>query len=461
MTAHYDDFTLLRYVASDLAIEERQAAAAHVTRCQACSASLSQLKELDGGLRELAATGALTDEEAQLGPDDPFRRRPQPRPTGARQPHDSGAVASALKASERALSLQEELRAAVRQSDKLDEVLAAWSLAETEERFALLYALQEAGRQIAENPLHALAFARATMRRLRNEPSHASPAERVVPRRVLWAQTHVLTALACIWTKELAQARSHLIVAYRSFARAGGDETGLAIVELTEAQRRAFVHDAYGALVLSRRARLTFEARGLEDLAARARVAEAHGFFVLDQHEEALRACRQALPVFERYALWSNYVGALNSIATFLVKLGRLDEARREYARALRRFSRETHGYWLGYLRIGLAETLFAAGRYREAAVFAARAAEVFRSFGLSATALTASLLEMESWAQHGSLDRARHRLKLFLQEVRGQALDPTVVQDIADALAGANPDFERLASLRQTIQELLQERRA
>jgi hypothetical protein len=33
------------------------------------------------------------------------------------------------------------------------------------------------------------------------------------------------------------------------------------------------------------------------------------------------------------------------------------------------------------------------------------------------------------------------------------------VVQDIADALSGTNPDYKRLATLRQRVEELLQPR--
>jgi hypothetical protein len=129
-----------------------------------------------------------------------------------------------------------------------------------------------------------------------------------------------------------------------------------------------------------------------------------------------------------------------------LVKLGRPDDARREYARALRRFSRENHGYWLGYLRTGLAETLFSSARYREAAVAAGRASQVFSDCGLGATALLARLLEIEAWARDGSLDRAKHRLALFEKQVsRDATLDPTLMRDISDALSGSNPDFERL----------------
>jgi tetratricopeptide (TPR) repeat protein len=334
-------------------------------------------------------------------------------------------------------------------------------LADVVDRFGLLYALQQAGRGIAHQPIKALAFAQAVIEQLRKErplSSERSQApERLVPWHGLWAQAHVLAALSRMWTKDFTQARASLLVAYRSFGRVG-DETGLAIAELTEAQRRAFTHDGNSALALAARARMTFERRGLDDLAARAMVAEGLSYFELGRQEDAVRAYRAALPVFERYGLWSNYVGALNSIGTSLTKLGRPDEARREYARALRRFSKEADRYWIGYLRTGLAETMFASGRYGEAAVSAARAAQVFRELDLRANALIANLLEIESWARHGSIARARHRLDLFLTDVRReQGLDPSVTRDLARVLSGADPDFEKLASLRRYVEEVLQ----
>ena len=147
----------------------------------------------------------------------------------------------------------------------------------------------------------------------------------------------------------------------------------------------------------------------------------------------------------------------MNSIATSLTSLGRVDEARREYARALRRFSQERHRYWLGYLRTGLAETLFAAGRFSEASVSATRAAQVFRDAGMRANAYIATLLEIESRARQGSLDRARHRLDLLQREIsRDPTLDPSVVGEIADALSGADPDLERLGTLRLQVEELI-----
>jgi tetratricopeptide (TPR) repeat protein len=460
MTAHFDDFTLLQYLVGELDSNERASAAGHLTACDSCKSVMAQLYEVDTHLRGLASAGGLTDESKRFAPGDPFRRRSRGLRAAGFVSGSSDLLGAALRASDEARSVQEGLLAVVGQPERLASLLTALSLADAAHRFGLLYALQEAGRRIAQQPINALGFAQAVMRWLGDEqPSRAERngiPERLVPWSGLWAQAHVLASLACMWTKDFSQARSSLLTAYRSFAQTG-DETGMAIVELTEAQRRAFTHEGSTALALAERARTTFESRGLDDLAARAMVAEGLAYSALDRQEEAVLAYRGALPVFERYGLWSNYVGALNSIGTCLTKLSRLDEARREYARAFRRFSRETDRYWIGFLRTGLAETLFAARRYQEAAVSASRAAQAFRDLGLRANALIATLLEVESWARHGSMGRARHRLELFWTEVQSeQLLDPSVMRDLAGALAGRNPDFERIALLRAQVEEVL-----
>jgi len=266
--------------------------------------------------------------------------------------------------------------------------------------------------------------------------------------------------MAFLWLKEFAQARPHVIVAYRSFARADAQDVSFALVEHFESQRRSLTGEGRTALVLARRARETFEDLGMEDYTARTMVAEGLAQWAMENHEDAVRAYRSALPIFERQGLWSNYIGALNSIATSLTRLGRFDEARREYARALRRFSAEQHRYWLGYLRIGFAEALFAAERFSEAAVAASRAETVFAQAGQRAHQLISLLLEVESWARAGDLGRARQRLDLFRREVeRDHALDPAVQKELVAALSGANPDYQTISTLRRRIDELLEER--
>jgi tetratricopeptide (TPR) repeat protein len=212
--------------------------------------------------------------------------------------------------------------------------------------------------------------------------------------------------------------------------------------------------------VLVRRARGTFTDLDLEDYVARAFVVEGLALYALDRDEDAVRAYRKALPTFERLGLWSNYVGALNSIATSLSRLKRHDDARREYARALRHFSVEEHRYWQGYLRLGLAEALVAGGRFRQAAVSAGRAAKVFDDSNLRAQYLISLLLEIESWARCNDLARARHRLQLFwIEAERDGRLDRAIIDALSRALSGANPAFEELPHLRELAGNQIQER--
>ncbi|MGH9390982.1 MAG: tetratricopeptide repeat protein, partial [Vicinamibacteria bacterium] len=347
---------------------------------------------------------------------------------------------------------------------RLASLLADLDLGDAVNRFALLYALQESGREIAESPIRALRFAEEVLARLRREPSGSDDgqpdAERIVPRLALLGQAHVLAGQACNWTSEYERAKAHFEVAYRSFARAGCDEVSFAIVEYHESQRRSFIGRGLEGLVLARRAVATFEALELEDLYARAKATEGLALSKLGRPEDAIAAYRVALPVFVRGGLWSNYVGTLNSIGTALHRLGRLDEARREYARALRCVSRERHRSFLAFIRHGLADVLFSAGHYREAALSLAQASRLYYECGLAASALKASLFEIESWARAGDVGRALRRLGVFRADVaRHRALDLSIARQIEVALSGQDPDFQRVAELRLQAEGALGER--
>ncbi len=462
---HLDDFTLLRHVAGDLNDFERKVASRHLETCAACAAVLRQIEQLDEEMKLLArdARGDWESEPGDLPADDPFRRRPEV--TNRRPARGTGGqnlAALALAASEKAGALGKQILDATRDRRRLVAILASLSLSDHANRFALLYALQEAGRQIAESPVRTLLFAEEALARLREEPAapDATHAEIVVPRMTLLGQVHLLAGQACNWTGGFEKAQSHFQLAYRSFARGGGDEVSLALVEHLESQRRSFTGKGHEGLLLARRAVATFEALSLEDLYARAKVAEGNALFQLGRQEEAVAVYRVALPVFERQGLWSNYVGALNNIGASLQKLGRLDEARREYARALKRLSRERHRSFLAFVRHGLADVLFSAGHYREAALSLAQATRLYADCGLFAGSLAASLFEVESWARSGDLVRARHRLEIFRGQVaRHGALDPSVARQIEDALSGNHPDFEKITDLRQHAKGILNER--
>jgi tetratricopeptide (TPR) repeat protein len=463
VTTHLEDFAILRYVTKDLKDDESSVVASHLLACSNCTLALGTMRRLDAKLRNLAARGEMNDSAIFLSRSDPFYCRPDVRATSIADQTQLGL--GAVEAAARGAALVPQVLVAAREPAKLRSLLSSLEARRAEHRFGLFYALHEAGRASAEDPFKAMSFARSTLGWIRLK-GHAEleaacmEAERMVPRAALRAQAHLLLAIAHLWTSRYSRASAHLMVAYRGFAAGGGDETKLALVELAEAQRRALSHEPVGAIALVRRARETFADRGLDDYVARASVAEGLALAALNQHDEALRAYREALPVFESLQLWSNYVGALNSVATSLSRLGRHDEARREYARALKRFSGKEHRYWHGYIRLGLAEALFAAGRFGQGAVSAARAAKLFDDCKLRAQSLLATLLEIESSARNGDLSRARHRLRLFWMEVQRDChLDRAILEHLNEALSGTNPTFERLPALRALAGDQIRER--
>ena len=464
LNPHLDDFALLRYEAGELDVLERQAAARHLEDCSGCSQVLVEMRRLDSGLGLLAGDpAAFADPEGlELPPGDPFAKRPEiraPKRDGSFRPER--LVESALEASRRGQEGRGRLLEIVddprRSRAALDELL----LSVAADRFALLYALQEAGYRIAESPARMRRFAEDTLQRLSRPGEGASAldeklADRMVPWLTLLGQAHLLAGQGCNWMGDYDVAQTHCRLAYLSFAR-GGDEVSLASVELLEAQRRFFVGRGDEALTLARRAAATFEALGLEDSLARARGAQGMALFGLGRAEEALAAFRGALAVFESRSLWSNYVGMLNNAAVCLMKLGRLGEARREYARALRRLSRAEHRSFLAFIRHGLAEVLFAAEHYPHAARSLAHARHLYGQCGLRANALTAWLFEVESWARNGNLVRARETFAALRASIAADRyLDPSAARHVEQALSGLDPEFRNIAELRQQAEAVL-----
>ena len=460
---HLDDFTLLRYAVADLDGPEQGAADDHLHACARCMAALGSVERLDSELREITRDFAPAD---GLDPIDPFARRPEapPRPNAVAPIREGESLAvAALEASERAGKESGRiLEAAKGTAAELASFLSDLVLADLAVRFALLHALQESGRRIAESPLRALALALGALDLFREDrPADSStPAGRILPWKAIAAQAHLLAGQARTWTGELEKAKSHLEQAYAAFGESTGDDTSLAIVELGESQRRAFAGDPNGAFVLARRALATFEEMDLEDFVARGRVAEGICLMKLDRLDDALEAYRSALPVFVKHELWSNYVGAVNAVGATLSQLGRLPEARREYARALKAVSRQQHAAWVGYIRNGLALVLFKSGNYRDAAIAFLQTSRLFRDVGNIANALTASLYEIESLVLSGEAPRAARRFEIFRTEVaRHDALDPVIVRQLEAALSGSHPDLEEVAALRESAGQMLRER--
>jgi tetratricopeptide (TPR) repeat protein len=462
---HPDDFALLRYTAGDLDESEHGSIVRHLDECEVCLITLAEIRPLDAALRRIGMERAPArdgDDEATFAPDDPFRQRRQSTPETS--PVSRELTERALDHAQRADAEVGALLAAIAESPRAaSEYLGRLSFADPATRYLVLYALEEAMSRTSETPAAFLRFAEEVLARALPQAAprteERSEAERIVPMSTVAGQAHLLAGQAANWTGELEKARSHLETAYRSFPGDGvNDEIRLALTEYQESQRRSFAGRPGEGLALARRARSTFDELGLEDYAVRSRVAEGIALSGLGRDEEATGHFRAAIGIFERERLWKNYLSAINSLGVSLVRLGRLDDARREYSRALRKLSREKHASLLAFTRLGLAEVLESAGRHADAAKSFQQAARAFDAVGLAGDAVTASLREIESWARSGDTARALHRLGIFRATVeRLGALDPFIVSQLEDAVSGSS-GFERLGELCRNAEDTIRE---
>ncbi len=141
------------------------------------------------------------------------------------------------------------------------------------------------------------------------------------------------------------------------------------------------------------------------------------------------------------------------------MRLGRVEEARREYARALRRVSRTERPAVHAFVRANLAKTLLAAGRAEDAARGFSSAASLFLEQASVVDALTAMLGEVEARARGGqaaAASRAFGRLRATLK--REGAADSRLLSSLEAVLEGDSIDLSLLATLREQAEASLRD---
>lgn len=460
IAAHPDDFRLLVYLEGELDELEAARLKRHLAECPACAAACRDIERLDRTLKSTLPDLEDALAEPLLPEGDPFRRRPDGIPLGAARPAGPAEIPEVLVASREAIEVKSRLLdAAAAPEEDLRSTLEALDLLGLRDRYGLGYALDEALYGMVDGPSRWDRFGHLSVDRVLSARADAraldAPAERAYPLDDLLGLSLLVSGTACNWTGEFLRGGRDLRRAYGAFARGSVSERRLASVELAEAQRRAFLDRAAEALHLADRARLTFQALGMEDEAARAAGAKALALSYLGRDEEAVAEFRSILAVLASHERWNTYVSALNGIGVCLTNLGRVDEARREYARALRQVSVSARVAVHGFLRANLARTLFRAGRWAEAARAFAGARSSFESHEARADAFQVDLYRIECLARLGSVAEAREALARFSDRVhREGAVDQSVLQSLELALTGGDPDLDRLASLRSEAED-------
>ncbi len=326
--------------------------------CRLCDVRLSELAELVETVRDEVAFNAILEGDnlpaiPEFGRTLPFLK-PVPQ------------LEEIYRLAQNADPLAEGLLAAARESDEaLDTSLRAL-YGNPSRGFALLYACQKANALIPQDPLRALELARSvyeeakTLMDANTEARLTTPA----PRETVQAEAKLLESqaqnmLACSIEARLAANEA------RELFRAGGDVGfGLALADYYEGSAASFSNDYVAGERLLKKALKVFAEFGQDNLMGRAEAALATLYFKRGDEARALPYFDHAIELFDPVEDVRFLTASLINRSTALSRLGRLDEARASYARALhlaRKLRSEAH---IVAIRSGLAQIDMHRGEY-------------------------------------------------------------------------------------------------
>ncbi|MBI5440421.1 MAG: zf-HC2 domain-containing protein, partial [Deltaproteobacteria bacterium] len=266
MTApHPDDFSLLILHEGEMSELETARLKRHLAGCPACASAYREIENLDRTLKTTLPELEAALSEPELPEADSFRCRPDGIRLDRQKAGGDEVIREVFAASQAAGEVKSRLlNAAVAPEEDLREALADLDLLALRDRFGLGYALDDALDNMVDGPARWARFGHASASRVLEERASGraldAPAERAYPLDDLLGLSVLVEGTACNWTGEFLRGGRALRRAYGAFARGSTSERRLASVELSEAQRRAFLDRAEEALHLAERARGTFRA---------------------------------------------------------------------------------------------------------------------------------------------------------------------------------------------------------
>ncbi len=248
--------------------------------------------------------------------------------------------------------------------------------------FALLYAAQKASPLVAVDPRRALALAQAIHAEAATlvEVSRESRASTPAPRQAVQAEAHLLESQALVMMGEAVGARSAVAAARPLFAEAGDLGFGAALCDYFEGEAATFCRDYAVAEELIRSALKTFEEFGQDHYLALSEAAIGTVVENRGEHAAALPHFDRAIALLDAERDARALTMTLNNRANALAQMGRFDDARATYARALTLALRNDFASHLRYIRTGLAELDFLRGQF-------ARALRAFREIAAESAA--------------------------------------------------------------------------
>jgi len=439
---HVDDVTLLRLAARDSDVADQRAVKKHLESCPRCRSGFAAARRLDRSLTKLAETLESDGARDDRGPDAGYFE----------------FVERLFDASEGAEEAAERILRAAR-VDGADELTAAFrSLDGMPHRgFALLYAAQKADQLVAEDPNKALALARQLSAEAGSLPP-AKPNERIsipAPRQVVQAAAALLESTALLQKGESRTARDAVKPARAFFVESGDLGFGAALCDYYEGQAAGFQRDYAFAERLLRRSLEVFSEFGQESLIARVEAALGTLFSNKGAFKSALSHLEIALRTLDAATEPQRVTMVLNNRGTALMRLGRFDEARATFAKALGFGRRHKHASHLFFIRTGLAELDFRRGEYQRALRAFAEIVKESSPVAPQSVMMLSRLYVAECDARLGNLGAMETEIEALRRERQASPFAPSpAIDELFMCLDQGELDADLIAHVREYLQD-------
>lgn len=265
--------------------------------------------------------------------------------------------------------LAEEIVAAARAGDApLDETLRAL-YGNPSRGFALLYSCQKGSPLVTQDPLRALELSRRvfddalSLMDANLDTRLATPA----PREIVQAEAKLLESQAQNMLGYAMEARVAATEARENFRAAGDLGFGLALADYYEGSAASFAKDYVAGERLLKKALKVFAEFGQDSLLGRAEAALGTLFLQRGDETRALPYLDHAIEVLDPVEEMRPLTMALNNRGIALSRIGRFDEAKSSFAKALSLARRLDSSAHLLTIRSGLAQIDILRGQYERA----------------------------------------------------------------------------------------------
>ena len=432
------------------------AAKKHVDEgCRLCAHRLGELQHLVSAVKEEDAFDAILESEGEIAPE-------LPRPAmGRTLPFVNAKARSSIEdiyqLSQTAEKPAELIVDAARAG--ADELAAALRALDGKpyRGFALLYAAQKADKLVAEDPNKTLALAKL----LFDEAESLSPAnqsERIstpAPRQAVQAEAALLESQALLQRGEAQAAREAVRPARKFFAESGDLGFGAALCDYYEGSAASFQREYALAEKLLKRALAVFSEFGQDHLIGRAEGALGALLSNKGDYERSLPHFDRSLGLFDAVSDSQRFTITHNNRATALMRLGRFDDARAGFAKALNLARRNGQSSHVFFIRTGLAELDFRRGEYRRALRTFSEIVREASPLASKAELLFSRLYAAECQARIGSYGPMAAEIEALRLERREHAFAPSpALGELFMSLDQGTIDADLIAHVREYLQE-------